>query len=150
MTTALSDSFFNWTPGEDYPYVMRLADHRVVALTIPAAWVLLDKTGEICLRPPAVRWLDKLRALFSRIHRAPTPGFIRTLRQAMSLTQDQFGRQLGVNKMTVSRWERGTIRPGTQAVKALVIARAEALHRGLLIEAEAPRERLAHMRIQKL
>jgi hypothetical protein len=135
-TTTPYDARTNGKSQEDFPYVMRLPGQRAVALTIPADWVLLDKTGEMCLRPPAVRWLDKLRAIYGRIEAEPTPGFIRTLRQALKLTQEQLGRRLGVNKITVSRWERGAIKPGAQAIKSLGKLRVGALRRGLLLETD--------------
>jgi DNA-binding XRE family transcriptional regulator len=134
MTTTAYDAHTNRKSPEDYPYVMRLPGQRAIALTIPADWVQLDKTGEMCLRPPAVRWLDKLRALYSRINTEPTPGFIRVLREAMNLTQEELGRRVGVNKMTVSRWERGAIKPGVQALKSIGKLRNIALRRGLLLE----------------
>jgi hypothetical protein len=136
VSTVTRQPHVELTPGEDLPYVMSLPGRRAIALTIPAAWVVVDRNGEVCLRPPAVRWLDKLRALFSRVADVPTPGFIRTLRQAMNLTQEQLGQRMGVNKITVSRWERGTVKPSRQAVNTLVRLRASALRRGLLIEAE--------------
>ena len=137
MTTAtFTDSSPKWTPGEDFPYVMRLTNQRAIALMIPKAWVLLDKTGEVCLRPPAVRWLDRLRTLFSGLPQTPTPGFIRTLRQAMNLTQDQLAHRIGVNKITVSRWERGTMKPNPNAIQAIAKLRAQALRRGLPVDAE--------------
>jgi DNA-binding XRE family transcriptional regulator len=133
-TTILHESEAKWTPDEDFPYVMRLPGQRAVAVTIPAKWMLLDKTGAACLRPPAVLWLDKIRTLFSRLERPPTPGFIRTLRQAMSLTQEQFGQRLGVNKITVSRWERGSSKPSDQALRAIAKLRADALQTGVLVK----------------
>jgi DNA-binding transcriptional regulator YiaG len=126
-----------WLPGQDYPYVMQLAGERAIAITLPATWVLLDKSGEVCLRPPAVRLLDRLRALFHAMPQSPTPGFIRTLRQAMNLTQEQMARRIGVNKITVSRWERGSMKPNPAAVKALFKLRSEALRRGLAVDAQA-------------
>ncbi|CAG0955942.1 hypothetical protein PHYC_00464 [Phycisphaerales bacterium] len=35
------------------------------------------------------------------------------------MTQTEFGKRIGVDSMTVSRWERGTVKPGTAAVAAL-------------------------------
>ena len=136
MRTATQESSPPWSAGSDLPYVMRLPDQRSVALTLPAEWVIRDKTGVTCLRPPAVRWLDRMRSLFTGIRPTPTAGFIRTLREALNLTQQQFGERLGVGKMSVSRWERGTMKPAEPAVKAMVRLRAAALHRGLLVDAD--------------
>ncbi|MFI5380801.1 MAG: helix-turn-helix domain-containing protein [Tepidisphaerales bacterium] len=136
MRTIAHESAKEPPAGADLPYVMRLPGQRALALTLPADWVVIDKTGEPGLLPPAVRWLDRMRALFSRMQPTPTPGFIRTLREAMNLTQEQFGRRLRVGKMSVSRWERGTMQPGDDAVRAMVRLRAGALRRGLLVDAE--------------
>jgi hypothetical protein len=92
-----------WVPGEDLPYVMRLPGQRALALSIPAAWVMRDKSGEVCLLPPAVHRLDTLRALYSRIDHSLTPGFVRVLRETLDVTQAEFARRLGANKMSVSR-----------------------------------------------
>ena len=40
-----------------------------------------------------------------------TKGEIRVLREAMQLSQADFGRLFGVHAMTVSRWERDLLRP---------------------------------------
>jgi DNA-binding transcriptional regulator YiaG len=125
-----------WTPGEDLPYVMRLPGQRALALSIPAAWVMRDKSGEICLLPPAINRLDKLRALYSRVDQTMTPGFVRVLREALNATQAEFARRLGVNKMTVSRWERGSSKPSSEILKSIAKVRAGALRKGLLVETE--------------
>jgi DNA-binding XRE family transcriptional regulator len=134
-SAAMHTSSHKQSTAEDYPYVMRLSGQRAIALTIPGNWVVIDKTGAVGFRPPAVRWLDKLRALYMRISQSPTPGFIRTLRQAMNLTQEQFALKVGVGKMSVYRWESGTMRPSGRVMKALTKLRAAALRRGLLVEA---------------
>ena len=36
-------------------------------------------------------FLDRLRALFMPLDRPPSPGFLRTLREALGLTQAEFG-----------------------------------------------------------
>jgi DNA-binding transcriptional regulator YiaG len=135
MTMALAANELS-RPAADVPYVMRLPGQCAVAVNIPAQWVVHDRTGAIGFRPPAVRLLDRLRALYARIEQPPTPGFILTLRQAMRLTQEQFGRRLGVGKMTVSRWERGAMHPGQEAVRSLTKLRGAALRRGILVDGE--------------
>src|SRR4051812_45289518 len=87
------------------PYAMRFADGRTLAVEVPGRWVVTDRTGEVGFTPEGVQFLDRLRALFMPLDRPPNPGFLRTVREAMGLTQDEFGRSVGVNKLTVSRWE---------------------------------------------
>ncbi len=41
------------------------------------------------------------------------------LRKDLKLTQDQFGKRLGVHKLTISRWERGDKRPSQLALRQL-------------------------------
>lgn len=62
------------------------------------------------------------------------PGHITRLREALGLTQAAFAAQVGVDKMTVSRWERGTIRPGKTAIKRIEAIRKRAIRRGVPFE----------------
>jgi DNA-binding transcriptional regulator YiaG len=65
----------------------------------------------------------------------PSPGFIRSLRQALDLTQTEFGKSMGVDKLTVSRWERGELRPGKRSLRALQRIRASAVRKGISLSA---------------
>src|SRR4051812_43922459 len=105
--------------AQDLPYAMRFADGRTLAVEVPARWVVTDRTGDVGFTPEGVRFLDRLRALFMPLDRPPSPGFIRTLREALGLTQAVFGERVGVNKLTVSRWERGALRPGAKSLRAI-------------------------------
>src|SRR3954463_15147226 len=67
-------------PGQ--PYAMRLADGRTLAVEGPGRYVVKDRTGEVCFTPEGVRFLDRLRSLFMPLDRPPSPGFLRTLREA--------------------------------------------------------------------
>jgi DNA-binding transcriptional regulator YiaG len=96
----------------DYvPYVLNLPDHRQVFVELPGESVTRDRSGDLLLRPSAVRYLEEIRALAMRRVVRPSPAYLITLRQALELTQEEFGEALGVDKLTVSRWERGTRRP---------------------------------------
>ena|SRR5438552_1785867 len=121
-----------WKPGTDFPYVLPLND-SLLAISLPAAWLKPDRSGQPLLLPPAIRALDRLRALF-QTQQPPTPGFITTLRHALSLTQTQFGHKLGVSKMTISRWERGRLRPSKPAVARLRKLQHRSLREGVLID----------------
>lgn len=125
----------SWRPGMDLPYVVSFGPGRMLAIALSAAWLKPDRSGKPLLLPPAVRAIDRLRALFTSQER-PTPGFIISLREAMSLTQAEFGRKLGVSKMTVSRWECGRMQPGSSAIRALVRLQAQARREGVKIDGE--------------
>jgi len=114
---------------------MKLADGRTLYVEIPGRWVTKDRGGEALLLPEAVSFLDRIRALAMKLDRPPSPGFIMALREALGLTQLEFGEQLGVDKMTVSRWERGTLRPSAASLEALENLRKQAGRRGVTIPA---------------
>jgi DNA-binding transcriptional regulator YiaG len=118
----------------DLPFVAKLGEGSMVAISLPASWVKADRSGEPLLLPPAVRALDRLRALFSDQDKL-TPGFIVSLREAMCLTQEQYAR-LGVSKMTVSRWECGRMAPSASAVAAIRQLQAESRRQGVKIDGE--------------
>jgi len=107
----------------------------MLAILLRAAWLKPDRSGQPLLLPPAVRALDRLRAAFT-IPEKITPGFIVSLREAMGLTQEQFGGRLGVTKMTVSRWERGTMRPSASMAAAIRNLQARAQREGVKIDGE--------------
>lgn len=56
-----------------------------------------------------------------------------TLREALGLTQAEFGRRIGVEKMTVWRWEKGKLRPGNESIEAIESLRREAARNGVLL-----------------
>ena len=122
-----------WKPGADLPYVIRLGDEGMLAISLPAAWLKADRSGQPLLLPPAVRAIDRLRAMFAG-QKQITPGFIVSLREAMGLTQEQFARKLNVSKMTISRWECGRMRPSGTAVAAIRRLQAKARKSGLIID----------------
>src|SRR5690554_5439800 len=94
------------TSRPDYPYTMKLPDGRMIYVEIPGQWVTRDVSGETAFLPPAVRLLDRLKVLAMSITRRPvSPGYLKTLRTALGLTQTEMGRKTGVDKMTVYRWE---------------------------------------------
>jgi len=51
----------------------------------------------------------------------------------LGLTQEELGARLGVDKMFVSRWERGQIRPSAESLAALEAVRREAVRKGVVI-----------------
>ncbi len=116
----------------DHPYTMKLPDGRILFVEVPGRWVIKDRSGETAFLPPAVRLLDRLRALaMSALERPPSPGYITSLREGLGLTQAEFGEQIGVDKMSVSRWERGTVRPSDASLAAMERIRRAAIRRGV-------------------
>jgi DNA-binding XRE family transcriptional regulator len=115
------------------PYTMKLSDGRTVYVEVPAQYVVRDAGGGRTFTVAGVRFLDRVRALAMRTPAAPTPGYLRTLREALGLTQQQFGEFVGVDKMTVWRWEKGQLRPGADSVKAIDAARRAAARKGVLL-----------------
>jgi DNA-binding transcriptional regulator YiaG len=130
-----------WKPGTDLPYVVSFGESGMLAISLRAAWLRPDRSGQPLLLPPAVRALDRLRAVFAS-QQTITPGFIISLREAIGLTQEHFGRKLGVTKMTVSRWECGKMRPSSSMIGALRRLQSRARHEGVKIDGEIlPRTR---------
>jgi hypothetical protein len=103
---------------------MRLGDGRTLFVEVPARMAVADRGGETAFTPQGVRFLDRVRVLASRMPLPPSPAFLATLRDALGLTQEQLGKAIGRDKLTISRWERGTLRPSPDA-----LARLDALAR---------------------
>lgn len=121
--------------ASDVPYTMKLPNRRTLLVLIPAAWCVTDRSGEIAFKPEAVRLLDRVRVAATNLPPSPTPGYIRTLREALGMTQTQMAERIGVDKMTVARWEWGKMAPGSAAVKGLEKLRRDVGRRGVTIAA---------------
>ncbi len=122
-------------PSEDVPFTALLPNGRTLFVLVPAKWCELDFNGEVLFKPDAIRMLDRVQAMATRIPRAPTRGYIKTLRDALGLTQVELGKRLKVDSMTISRWERGTVKPSGKAVAALEKLRRDSGRRGTVIAA---------------
>ncbi len=122
-------------PNPDLPYTMKLPDGGVLYVEVPGRWVTKDRDGKPAFLPQAVKFLDRVRALAVKVDRAPTPGFLTALREALGMTQAEFGARIGVDKVTVSRWERGALRPGHESVRAIEDLRRRAVQGGVAIPA---------------
>ncbi|MBI4164228.1 MAG: helix-turn-helix domain-containing protein [Acidobacteria bacterium] len=48
-----------------------------------------------------------------------TPLRIKRVRKQLGLSQDEFARRLGVARVTVTRWENGSRKPGSIAARAI-------------------------------
>lgn len=117
----------------DLPYTMKLRDGRTLYVEVPGRWVTSDRDGQPALLPKGVAFLDRVRALAMKLDGPPSPGFITALREALGCTQRDFGKRLDVDKMTVSRWERGALRPSAASLAAIEALRREAVRRGVAI-----------------
>lgn len=118
----------------DHPYTMKLADGRTLFVEVPGRWVHYGRGGKAELLPDAVDFLDRVRALAtSALDRPPSPGFVTALREGLGMTQAELGAVLGVDKLTVSRWERGTVRPSAESLKALDDVRQKAIRKGVTL-----------------
>ncbi|MEK6643839.1 MAG: helix-turn-helix transcriptional regulator [Planctomycetota bacterium] len=120
----------------DYPFVMKLADGRRLFIEIPGRLMTEDRGGEPAFLPGAVKLIDQAQVLamsLDTFRAGPSPGYITTLREALGMTQQEFGEKVNVDKMTVSRWERGTVRPSVEALKRIEKLRRGAVRRGVSI-----------------
>lgn len=79
------------TIHEDVPFTMQLQDRRTLFVLVPGEWCGRDRSGELTFKPKAVALLDRVQAMAMKMPVTPTPGFIRTLREAMGLTQSELG-----------------------------------------------------------
>jgi DNA-binding transcriptional regulator YiaG len=98
---------------------MKLPDGRTVFVEVPARMVTRDRGEEPAFTLEGVRFLDRLRALSFQPGPTPSPAFLSVLRESLGLTQSQLGRLIGRNKLTISRWECGTLRPSPEALEKL-------------------------------
>ena len=117
----------------DLPYTMKLPDGRTLYVEVPGRWVATDRDGQPAFMPQAVDFLDRVRALAIKLDRPPSPGYITALREALGLTQQEFGERVGVDKMTVSRWERGALRPSDESLEAIENLRRQTVRHSVTI-----------------
>ena len=124
-------------PRESVGYVMNLPDGRRVYLELPEQYLSRDRSGQLLIRPPAIRILDQVRSLAMQRVDRPTPAFLVTLRETLDLTQEEFGEAVGVDKMTVSRWERGDRRPNAANAQRIAALRSEYIKQGATLHTKA-------------
>jgi DNA-binding transcriptional regulator YiaG len=119
----------------DYPFAMAIPDGRTMVVAVPGRWTAEDRDGSTLLLPEAVRFLDRVQALVTPRKATVTPGYIVALREALNMTQTEFAKEVGVAKMTVSRWERGELRPGDESLTKIEKLRATRLAQGVVLPA---------------
>lgn len=117
------------------PHTMTLPDGRVLFVAIPSHMTGRDRDGSLLLRPDAVRLLDRVRALAMKTPTAPSPAYLRTVREALGVTQAAFARRLGYSTITIKKWESGARKPGQQAVRQLQKLIDHATRKGVVLAA---------------
>jgi DNA-binding transcriptional regulator YiaG len=98
---------------------MKLADGRTVFVEVPGRMAMRDRGGETAFTPEGLRFLDHVRALAMALEGKPSPAFITALREAAGMTQEELGRRIGRHKLSVARWEWGTLHPDAEALARL-------------------------------
>lgn len=129
-TSKASNSFATKPEARSMLYFFQLGDERTAYVEIPARMIVRDRGGELAFTPEGVRLLDRARALAMGPPASPSPAYLATLRGALGLTQQELGRRIGRSKLTVSRWERGTLRPSREALERLYALAGERKRRG--------------------
>ena len=117
------------------PYAVPVGGGRNLVVLLSPQHYEFDPDGELLLRPAGVRHLDKARAAATDVPDRPSPGWVKALRAALGLTQSGFGAAVGVTALTVSRWERGQVRPGSSAVGAMRALRRRRASAGVVVDA---------------
>lgn len=120
----------------NYPFTFTLPDGRTLCLEVPGRWTTDVPGYGLGFLPEAVRLIDRVCAVHSAIDstsNGPSPGFIATLREALGMTQREFGGRIGVDKMTVARWEWGKVRPSVESIAAMERLRKEAIRKGVVV-----------------
>ena len=117
----------------DVPYMMKLSDGRRVYVEVPGRWTVRERGGVIAFTLEGARFLDRVRALMIKAEGPPSPGYLISLREALGFTQAELGRRIGVNKLTVSRWERGELRPSAASLGTLRGLRNRSIKHGVLL-----------------
>lgn len=116
------------------PYSIALDEGRQLFVELPAgAWRPARHGDGWSLTPAGGRLIDKLRAMAEAVPKEPTAGRVKALRSALELTQVQLAERIEVSPLTISRWERGQVRPNTEASRRLERLRRAAGRRGLVI-----------------
>lgn len=115
------------------PYTMMLRDGRTLFVEVPRRMTKVDRGGEVGFTPEGMKFLDRLRALATPLGSAPSPAYLAALRDALGLTQEELGARIGKSPLTISRWERGTMRPGRESLAALGKVLAKAKRDGVIL-----------------
>jgi DNA-binding transcriptional regulator YiaG len=119
--------------AENLPYALDLGAGRTLVIELTPAEYGHDVDGDLVFTPAGCRRLDKARAAAVDMPDDPSPGWIKSFRAALGLTQAELAAALNVDKLTVSRWERGAVRPRLAAVRAMRQLRKKAARLGMVV-----------------
>jgi len=126
-----TDSKDNLSRG--VPHTIGLADGRTVYVEVPSRMVARDRSGELAFTREGVRFLDRVRALATEPSPAPSPAYLAALRESLGLTQAQLGTRIGRDKLTISRWECGVLRPSAEALNRFYELAREMKQKGVVL-----------------
>lgn len=101
------------------PYTMSLPGGQTLFVRIPGKYVVYDRSGEMAFTPEGMRFLDHIRAVAIETPDTPSPAYIKTVREAMKLTQAEMARKLDYSLISIKKWEAGDAKPGKNAVDRL-------------------------------
>ena len=100
--------------------------------------VVQDNQGEETYTIKNILGLHKLIAhtIVSRLRQRMTGNEFRFLRSEMGLTQEEAGKRLGRDRVTISRWERGetTIDPAVETVMKMLAIEKLGIDRDMTVE----------------
>lgn len=117
----------------DVPYTMNLPDGRTLFVNVPGQFAEAHENGGVIFTPDGARFLDHVRALAMSAKTPVTGGHIRALRSALGMTLEEFGERVGVQHMTVWRWESGGMKPRPGSLAAIEGLRRRLTRRGVVL-----------------
>jgi DNA-binding transcriptional regulator YiaG len=118
--------------GKPVPYSFVLPDGRSVFVEVPADMIRRDRAG-LGFSIAGIEFLDRVRGMAMKIGDHPTAGQIRALREALNLTQAQLADRMGVDTLTVRRWESGRTHPGGRVTAKMRKLQRENAARGTVV-----------------
>ena len=107
------------TSEETVPYTLTLPDGNLLFLRLPTRMTGRDRDGSLTFNAEGLQVLDKIQVLAMKTPPKPSPGYLKTVRAALGVTQADFAQRLGYSTISVKKWETGNARPGAAAVKKI-------------------------------
>ena len=122
-----------YQPEPWVPHVMPLPDGRSVFVRVPERMTGRDRDGSLTFKPEAMKLLDRIQVMAMEVPTAPSPGYIKTVREALRMTQAEFARALDRSVISVKKYEAGDARPGKEVVLRLRQLVHDATSRGVVL-----------------
>jgi DNA-binding transcriptional regulator YiaG len=101
------------------PYTMSLPGGQTLFVRIPGKYVIYDRSGEMAFTPEGTRFLDHIRAVAIETPDTPSPAYIKTVREAMKMTQAELAKKLDYSLISIKKWEAGDAKPGKKAIERI-------------------------------